>query len=465
MADSSDPTGSSLRTGRGIWRRLGRQTNEALVRAGEAAARRIAAAHAPAVRQEEVLPAQPPEAVLEVLRDLGAAMCRAGDAVDRIGLILDDVAIAFGAEGVRYFVLPTGLFVRIEAGGLSRVDFALAGGAPLRLDQVDDLYRLVHEIRLGRVDAEQARTRLDDLMRKVPRFNALTTIVGTGILTVGLGLVLNPSTKALAAYLGLGLLVGILRWYADRNTVVSLILTVVTSFVVTWLTFQWVAEWADAKPLDIVIPALVTLLPGAMLTMATVELSTGSMLSGSSRLIFGLERLLLLAFGIAMGAEAVGQTPHIPDPAPSLGIWASWLGVLVFGVGQYIASSAPRRTLLWLLLVLYVAYATQAGAGLVVGSLGASFVAGAVVLPVAYAVQYRRSGPPVPVTFLPAFWLLVPGALGLEGVAEIVGANDVAGLGDFLNALLTIVAIAVGVLVGAGVAERIGRVTSTWQGL
>ena len=86
------------------------------------------------------------------------------------------------------------------------------------------------------------------------------------------------------------------------------------------------------------------------------------------------------------------------------------------------------------------------------------------VLPVAYAVQHRRSGPPVPVTFLPAFWMLVPGALGLQGVAEIVGADQASGLGDFLNALLSIVAIAVGVLVGAGAAERVGRATSTWRG-
>lgn len=447
------------------WRRLRSETNEALVRVGEAAAERLAEARSPSDRQKEVRPDQPPQAVLELLRDLGVAMCRAGDAVDRVALILEDVAVAYGAHGMRFFVLPTGVFVRIQTGETSSIDFALAPGNPLRLDQVDDLYRLIHEIRQGKVAVADAAARLDHLMTAVPRFGAVATVLGTGILTIGLGLVLNPTYEALPAYLGLGLLVGLLRWYADRNAVVSLVLTVATSFVVTYVTFRWVAEWVDSHPLDIVIPALVTLLPGAALTMATVELSTGSILSGSSRLIFGLERLLLLAFGIAMGAEAAGPAPDIRDVAPALGLWASWLGVLVFGIGQYVASSAPKRTLPWLILVLYVAYATQAAAGLVLGSLGASFVAGAVVLPVAYAVQYRRSGPPVPVTFLPAFWLLVPGALGLEGVAEIVGANEVAGLGDFINALLSIVAIAVGVLVGAGISERIGRVTRTWQGL
>jgi hypothetical protein len=40
-----------------------------------------------------------------------------------------------------------------------------------------------------------------------------------------------------------------------------------------------------------------------------------------------------------------------------------------------------------------------------------------------------------------------------------------AGLADFLNALLSIVAIAVGVLVGSGFAERLGRAKSQWRGI
>ena len=56
------------------------------------------------------------------------------------------------------------------------------------------------------------------------------------------------------------------------------------------------------------IPSLVTLLPGAALTMATIELAAGSMISGSSRLVYGLQRLLLLTFGIAMGVERGGPS-------------------------------------------------------------------------------------------------------------------------------------------------------------
>jgi uncharacterized membrane protein YjjP (DUF1212 family) len=407
---------------------------------------------------------QPPEAVLDLLRRLGVAMQRAGDAADRVSLILDDVAAVYGASGVRFFVLPTGVFVRIEAGDSTRVDFAPAPNASLRLDQVDALYRLIDDIRHARLGVADAVARLAALLSARPRLPSWVRVVGTSVMVLGLGLLLNPTAAALPAYLALGVLVGVLTLWGERSHAVAVVLPMLTAGVVTWLVFRLSEPVLGSAPLDIVIPTLVTLLPGAALTMATIELASGSMLSGSARLVYGLERLLLLTFGIALGVEFAG-VPGTPPAAEPLGAWAPWVGVAVFGLGVFLSSAVPWRTLPWLLVVLGVAYGVQAGAGLVLNPLGASFAAGVVVLPVAYVIQQRPSGPPVPVTFLPAFWLLVPGALGLEGVTEIVGADAAAGLGDFLNALLTIVAIAAGVLVGSGISERVGRATGGWRGL
>lgn len=415
--------------------------------------------------EPEHVVAPPPEAVLELLRHLGVALSRAGDATERVTQILGDVASMYAVRGVTFFVVPTGVFVRIETGSTIRMDFEAGGSEQLRLDQVDALYRLVDDIRHGLVDAETAAERLAALLASRPRFGAVVAVLASGVLTVGLGLVLNPTASALPAFLLIGFLVGGLRWWADRSPMLSLVLPVAAAAVVTGVVFQWVAPALDAPPLEIVIPSLVTFLPGAALTMATVELSTGDMLAGSARLVYGLERLLVLTFGIALGTELADVPAVSGQSATTLGWWAPWLGVLVFGLGQFFSSSAPRRTLGWLLVVLYVAYGVQALSGRVLGTLGASFLAAAVVLPVCYAIQSRRSGPPVPVTFLPTFWLLVPGALGLQGVAQIVGADQAAGLGDFLDALLSIVAIAVGVVVGSGLSERIGRATSTWRGI
>ena len=130
-------------------------------RVGEVASRRRGD---DAGRQHRSCPEQPPEAVLDFLRHLGVAMCRAGDAADRVTVILEDVAKAFDARGVSFFVLPTGVFVRIEAGESSRVDFAPGGNRPLRLDQVDDLYRLIDDIRHAKVTVEEANAQLGRLL-------------------------------------------------------------------------------------------------------------------------------------------------------------------------------------------------------------------------------------------------------------------------------------------------------------
>ena len=75
-------------------------------------------------------------------------------------------------------------------------------------------------------------------------------------------------------------------------------------------------------------------------------------------------------------------------------------------------------------------------------------------MPVAAWVATRRSGPPALATFLPAFWLLVPGAVGLIGVAEFVGSDREAGLDHFVNAGITFIAIGLGVLVGNALVLR-----------
>ena len=150
----------------------------------------------------------PEERQLELLQLLGVAMCEAGESTDRITTILDEVATSFGTHGVRYFVLPTGVFVRVEVGETTRVDFTPAGNVPLRLDQVDALYRLIDDLRHHRTDLEAAHARLDAPRSAKRRFGPLGTILGTPVLILGLGLMLNPTADAIPAYLALGLVVG-----------------------------------------------------------------------------------------------------------------------------------------------------------------------------------------------------------------------------------------------------------------
>ena len=68
--------------------------------------------------------------------------------------------------------------------------------------------------------------------------------------------------------------------------------------------------------------------------------------------------------------------------------------------------------------------------------------------PLALWVETLRNGPPKLVTFLPGFWLLVPGAAGLIGVTELLGVNHELGAQAIVDTLVTVMSIALGVLIG-----------------
>jgi len=208
---------------------------------------------------------------------------------------------------------------------------------------------------------------------------------------------------------------------------------------------------------EVILPALlaplVTLLPGAALTTGAVELATGQMISGAGRIAAGGMQLVLLALGIT-GAAALAGVPAIDldTAALPLGPLAPWIAVAVFGVGILVNRCARPRSAGWVLLVLYIAYGAQVLGDALLGSVLSAFVGAVVMTPVAVLISRVPGGPPPMVSFLPAYWLLVPGALGLEGVTSLLH-GDVTGFATLTTTLTTMVAVSLGVLVGFGIAS------------
>ena len=166
-----------------------------------------------------------------------------------------------------------------------------------------------------------------------------------------------------------------------------------------------------------------------------------------------------LSLGIIAGLQLVGiPAVTVAETQTSvIGAIAPWIGVLIFGVGVLLSYSGRPGSLGWMLLVLYVAYAGQVLGGLLFGSSLSAFVGAVVMTPVAVFVATQRTGPPTLVTFLPAFWLLVPGAIALVGVTQVMGAARVDGVSSILNAGVTIVSIALGVVLGLGLGDWVTR--------
>jgi hypothetical protein len=93
-----------------------------------------------------------------------------------------------------------------------------------------------------------------------------------------------------------------------------------------------------------------------------------------------------------------------------------------------------------------VAHGRQPGGSALVGPTVRGVIGALATPPVVLRIASRRHGAPSQQTFLPAFWILVPGAAGLAGLTEAVGTA--AGLEDFATALTAVMSIALGVLIG-----------------
>jgi len=405
------------------------------------------------------------DVLLEFLYRLGQAYLGCGEQTAQVELILRRVAVANGARHARVVTFPTAVFITLHDGASERVTLSEGPLEPLRLDQMADVDALGLAAQNGEISPNEGLERLSSILQQKPRFGPSGSILGHTVLTVGLAMVLASALEGLIGAAVLGAVVGALKAVNRNRPLLALPLPVVAAALVSALVFQ-AADWGLLiDPLQLLIPPLVTFLPGGMLTMAMVELAYGDMVSGAARLVSGFIQLVLLAFGLAAGAAFVGYRPEslLASTAQLTSLpWVEWAGVLLFGLGIYLHFSAPRRSLPWILAVLLVVFATQRASTELVSSEVSGFFGMLVAMPLGYLVQLRFRGPPAMVTFLPSFWIVVPGSLGLVSVTRML-SDRAAGIDGLVTVLIVLVSVALGTLVGAALYKAVTEAFGWWQ--
>lgn len=402
-------------------------------------------------------------ATLEFLLELGRALVDAGDAITHVQETLEEVAVVNGVQDAGIMAMPTALVISLHDARGVQTEVTTAGESTLRLDQVDQVFRVVADARSGRLAPTDGLAAVAAVRAAPPPYTPALQLLGHVLFTLGLVLLLRGGWQELALGALLGVGVGALNLATDRlrsgYQAVAPVVAALGVSVTVLTAARFFPELAVFPPL---VAALVAFLPGGLLTTAVFELSTGQLISGSGRLAAGGLRLVLLALGILAGAQLVG-VPAATIGGPSSGavtVLAPWLGVAVFGLGVVLFRGARWSSLPWVLLVLYVAYAGQVIGGLFFGSTLSAFFGALAMTPVAVVAARQESGPPALVSFLPGFWLLVPGAVGLQGVTRFLDEDTVEGVSSLVSMGTSMVGIALGVLlgltIGAEVAARTG---------
>ena len=397
-------------------------------------------------------------AALAAAEAVGSAMIQAGYSVETVQDVLGDIARVNGLPESEVLVFPNALLVSARGQGQHRTGAVASGDGQLLFSQIDEVQHTVDAARTGLLDPRSTVEKIARIRDMKPIYGRVVRVVGYAFLSGALSVLLGASWTGVSLAAALGLFTGAALLVSERlPRRYGALITVAIAFSVAVVVFLLLRAGFGSGILAALLAPLVVLLPGALLTTAALELSTGQMISGAGRLAAGGMQLVLLGAGIVTAGALVGVPDFDFSEHPELlGPIAPWIAVAVYGVAISVHRCAPRRSLPWILLVLYVAYSAQVLGDLLLGGVFSAFIGALVVTPVTALVARQPTGPAALVSFTPAFWLLVPGALGLVGVADVLGGDSAAGA-SLVATLTTMVAIALGVLAGSSLSNRMRR--------
>lgn len=397
-----------------------------------------------------------PDEEVEAIGRLGVALLDAGYAVTDVTRVARAVARSNSAE-FTVGALPTGVFV--DDGDRTRV--LVSSGTSFTFEQVGVVGKLAAEAERG-IPWGQLQSGLDHLYTMRPRYPLWLSLLGSGLISGGIAVVLGNPWWAVGLDAVLGVLVGGILTLAGTRMRIAAVLPFFLALAVALLVGLTATLFGiSAVPFFAISAPLVMLIPGAAVTNALIEVSAGDVVSGGGRLVAGLTVWAMLAAGTVAGVGILGgrldgtlisigtASQPAADPVDPILAWPA-VALLAIGVGLFLSATVPVTLVITAVLVLAyagsVALSPILGAGFAVGLTAAVLLAGLRVV--------ERVWPSLPsiVTFRPVFWLLVPGSLGLIAVSSL--ATHSSGSEDLIaTTASTVLGLVIGVQVGAVVSE------------
>lgn len=381
--------------------------------------------------------------------NLGRALLHVGSPAHRLEGAMQIMAHRLGLQA-EFFSTPTALIVSLGDGEKQRTFLARSEPGSTDLAKLADLTEVMDHLADGTLTPEQADARVRAIDQAPPVYGYWQQLLGFIALSGGIAPLIGGGWREMLLALALGTLTGLmvlwLRGHLERSRLASPL----TATIVTFLGMLWCGLDPQTALVPAVIASIIALVPGMDLTTAARELATGHLVSGSSRLAFALMVFALLALGLLLGGLAgqwvVGPVDLVlASPAPA---WLPALGVLLAALGLMLLNQAHRRDWIWMLLACLIAYAgARLGLALEAPVVGA-FI-GALAVGLAGNLFATLTGRPGSIMHLPGLILLVPGSIGLRGLATLLADDAVLGLVTATTAGMIAVALTTGMILAS----------------
>lgn len=370
-----------------------------------------------------------------VLGDLGVLLLECGVSVTDVRGSLEQVGRRAAPHTTLEFAILPEMVMVSRPGAAAATTTVLGKGEALTFRQSAKASRLVQALESGTLALQDAPARMAQIRATPRRHPGLQSVIGCGLLSLSLAWLFRCPWWAIALALVVGVIVGALTLLMMRVRAAAAVAPFVSAFVSTVLVGAVASAWElGPVPLFAVCAPVAILVPGALITNALLELTSTDIVTGASRLMYGLIMLAFMAAGVYSGAALtglridsasaalVGEAVQLTtdrcgwEAIPPL--WTAWAAVAMLAVGIGLAFGSGFRLTVVCVVVMAGTYAVLALFSPQVGGIVATGIAAAVLFVAARVLERMTFAIPATVSFQPAFLLLVPGTVGLVALAS-----------------------------------------------
>ncbi len=381
---------------------------------------------------------------------LGRALHRYGTPANRLE---EAIAIVSGRLGLRAQIMstPTSLTIGFGDPAAQKTSLMRVDTGVLDLGKMAQIDALAERVLAREIDSDEALRHLQAIEVSPPAWGRVAETVTYAVTAAAIAVFFGGSGRDVVASAVIGLAVGLLSTLLRRRDHAARAVELVGALAASLGASAAARLVSGVSPSIVTIAALIALLPGLTLTLAMSELATRHLVSGTARLMSGVIVLLELALGVALGerlARALWTVPPVtPSPLPA---GSEWVAFLLATLGMVVVCQAQRKSIGWILLTSFVAYAaSKFGTRLLDAELGV--VIGALALGIAANLYARVLDRPQQVVLVPAMILLVPGSMGFRGMSSLLDRNTMNGIETTFATFVVALAIAAGLLIASAV--------------
>lgn len=243
--------------------------------------------------------------ILDICLTAGRLMIEGGSEMYRVEDTMSRIARNAGMEDPRVFATPTCVFMSLDGGNLSQMK--QIRDRNINLELVDRVNELSREFAAKKIDLPQLREKIVKVAN-APSFPMWLQVIGAAVLSATL-MVLFMDNYDWVDFPGAALVGGVGFWaYCEfkKYTKVRFLSELIAAMVMGLLAI--ILNWLDPQMIvdNILIGALMTLVPGLALTNALRDLFMGDLLSGMVRMCEAALTALALGGGVGMILKFMG---------------------------------------------------------------------------------------------------------------------------------------------------------------